>query len=568
MSQEPIKAWVVKTVNRYRGVLAAIIALQIASALLVSLQPRYFQKLVTLAVSDASPALLEKGFPVLAILLGLYLASSILQAVGGYIGCTFSSDLLKQLQIDFFNQLGKLPIQFFEWQPSGEFFTKFNHDIGNTQRFLSDFIPTAVREAITALAVTGILFYFCPTSLTLVALGTVVVTAALVVWLNRILARYAAKQRTGWSDINKTFDETVQGIDTLKIFGGEKRRAAMFMRRSSDLRDLSVRAGIVVAIFSPTIDLLSKVGGLLLVFLAYLLIAKGELEIEPFLLFFFYVALLQVSVSKLVSALANLQTELIGIRNIGSFFAETPEVETLDRPSERIQKSVTIRIDNLTFAYPGKRKLYKGANLRFSANGVTLIQGPSGSGKSTLINLLLKFYVPQQGSISYDGMDISRFERAELRNRIGVVTQTHTIFNESLRENMLIAKPGAGDAEIKEALLKAQLGSFMSRMPEDLDEILDPQGKRMSAGEKQRISIARLLLKESPILILDEPLSNLDMDARKKIAQVINNLRNETTIIILTHEWFPALAVNEAYRLDPQTGKFVQISRIYGTTHF
>ena len=553
-----MKKWILNTAGRYKRMIMVMISIQIGCAILLSIQPRYYQKIVTLAVSDKGATLLTEGLPVIGLLAGLYLGITLLQGIGGYAGCIFSSDLLKQLQIDFFEKISHLPLQFFQRQSAGEFFTKFNNDIGNAQRFIADFFPSAVRELITAITVTAILFYFCPALLTLAALGIVVVTSLLVLQLNRIMAQYAKKQRSGWSEINRLFDETVQGIDTLKIFATEKQRSACFQNLTSALRDLSVKAGSIASVFSPSIELVSKFGGLLLIFIAYYMISRGDIPFERFLLFFFYAALLQASISNLVSAFANIQTELTGIRNLSAFFSEHSEADESDKTSASLDKSVPVEIKGLTFSYPGGRILFRNADLFIPPNSITVIHGPSGSGKSTLINLLLRFYSPVNGSIRFGGIDITEFSRTELRGKISVVTQFHHIFHESLKANLLVAKPDADEAEIESVLKQAHLKEFLKRLPAGLDEVMDPRGKGISGGEKQRICIARFLLRNSPVMVLDEPWSNLDEKARKVLAEVINSSKRSTTILILTHEELPSLAVDQVYHLLEDKGLFVQ----------
>lgn len=552
-----MKKWILKTIRRYWRMITVMISIQVGNAILVSMQPRYYQKIVTLAVNDKGESLLTEGLPVIGLLAGLYLGVTLFQGIGGYAGSIFSSDLLKQLQIDFFEKISYLPLQFFQHQSAGEFFTKFNNDIGHAQRFIADFFPSAVRELITALTVTAILFYFCPAVLTLTALSIVVITSLLVVQLNRIMARYAKEQRTGWSEINRLFDETVQGIDTLKIFATEKQRSVRFQNLTSALRNISVKAGSIAAVFSPSIELISKFGGLLLIFIAYYMISKGDIPFEPFLLFFFYAALLQASVSNLVSSLANIQTELTGIRNLSAFFSEHAEPDDSDRSSASLDASVPIEINGLTFSYPGGRLLFRNADLFIPPNSITVIHGPSGSGKSTLINLLLRFYSPVNGTIRFGSVDITEFSRAELRRKISVVTQYHHIFHESLKANLLVAKPDADDSEIESALEQAHLKEFLNLLPNGLDEVMGPRGKGISGGEKQRICIARLLLRNSPVMVLDEPWSNLDEDVRGVLTEIMNQSKSSTTILILTHEELPYLAVDQVYHLMPDKGTFM-----------
>jgi len=193
-------------------------------------------------------------------------------------------------------------------------------------------------------------------------------------------------------------------------------------------------------------------------------------------------------------------SEIIGLRNLAHFFSTAVEEDTTaDGP--RLDKPESIDFRNFLFSYNGDRPLFKDASLHVPAGSTTVIHGPSGSGKSTLIQLLLRFRDPDKGSITIGGIDIARYSRSELLRKIGVVTQDHYIFNETLRQNLLVAKPDATDEQLVEALDKALLSEFLDRLPNGLDTVLDPRGKGLSAGERQRICIARMLLKNSRALV-------------------------------------------------------------------
>jgi len=556
-----MKKWIITLVTHYWPMISILLVLQTGYGVLMALQPLYFQQIVSLVFRESGSKLLADGIPVLTLLAVIYLTGALLQGIGGYIGCIFSSRLLKQLQVDFFEKVNDLPIGFFQTQSAGEIFTKFNNDIGKTQNFLASVLPSVIRESIIVIAVVGLLLYFCPVALTLATLVIVAITATMVFLLNHIMVKYAKAQRAEWGEINRVFDETVQGIDTLKTFAAEKQRAEQFQTHTADFRKLSARAGSITAVFSPGMSLISKFGGLALICIAYFLISKGSINIDPFLLFFFYSGLLMSSVYSLINHLKNLQFQVVGIRNLASFFSEPIEEDEIGVLSKRIDRSLPIEFKDIDFAYRENRVLYKDANLFIPANSITLIHGPSGSGKSTLINLLLRFYSPHNGSIRIGGVDINRYTRHELRKKVGVVTQYHFIFHETLRDNLRVAKSDASDKKIIQALEHAHLKEFLYRLPKGLDQVLWPGGKGISAGERQRICIARLLLKNSYFMIFDEPWSNLDQYARNFLAEVINDFRNTTTILVLTHEDMPLLKVDKTYKIIPEKGKFVETKK-------
>jgi len=553
--------WATKLVLRYRYSVALVLAVQMTCSVLVALQPYYYQEIVRLVVSNRTNAFLSEGLSILGLLAAIYLVVTLMQGLGGWVACRFSSNLLRQLQIAFFEQITRLPLQNIQHQAAGEFFTRFNSDVGLTQKFVADTTPAILREILTVIIVAGILFYFCPALLTIAALMIAGATAFLLVLLQRKLLQYADAQRSGWGEINRLFDETVQGIDTLKTFSTDGHRKVRFQRQTGKYRNLVVRAGTIASVFGPGIELVAKLGGLGLIFLAYMMIARGAIQLEPFLLFFFYAGLLQTATSSLAGLLSGVPPELIGLRNLVDFFATGVEEDIGSVNGLRIEKSESIEFKDLSFSYNGDRLLYRGAALHVPARATTVIHGPSGSGKSTLIQLLLRFCAPDQGSITIGGIDIARFNRTELRRKIGVVTQDHYIFNETLRQNLLVAQPEATDQQIIDALHQALLSEFLDRLPTGLDTVLDPRGKGLSAGEKQRICIARMLLKKAPIMILDEPWSNLDDEARRKLARLLNSMKKQTTLFILTHEISETIDIDQHTSLNPDIGKFFPITQ-------
>jgi len=532
-----MRAWILRTIAPYRTQLALLLGIQLLIAGLVAVQPIFFQRLVDSLMEGEAVSL--PSFIALSAALGaVFLCVAAAQGAGGYVAALFSSDLLRRLQVSFFEKTAQLPLTYFRRHSAGEFFTRFNHDVGQAQSFVANVVPTFIREGVTATALIVVLAWFCPWQLVATAVLVSAISTALAVLCHRILGRYAESQRAGWGEINRQFDETVRGIDTIKTFGAEERRTQQFENETARFRSVSVDAGRTVALFSPTIDLVTRLGGLALVVIAYAMISGGTLRIETFVLFFFCSALLQGSVTEMIQLYTQMPPQLVGIGNLASFFLEEEEDAArsdVEEGSARIDRSLPIEFEGLEFSYPGGRELYGGATLSIPARSITIVQGPNGSGKSTLINLLLDFNRPTAGTITIGGQPLSKFSRKELRTQISVVTQYHHIFHDSLRENLRIAKPGASDEELLDALDQVGMTDFVANLPCGLDQLLDSSGKVISGGERQRICIARLLLRASPILVLDEPWSNLDEHAAQVLTQVLGRLRARCTVIVIAH---------------------------------
>ncbi len=550
--------WLNNILYAYWKPLSAIVGLQISYGFLSAILPFYYQQIISLAVSGFRTDLTAQGISIVLVLTGIFTAGALLQALGGYIGCRFSSDLLIQLHNDFFEKICSLPVYYFQQETSGELFTKFNNDIGQAQSFFADFMPSIFREGITTLIVFLLLIILVPPVLTLTVVAIILLNAIIAINLNRILSYYSRLQRESWGNINKVFDETVKGIDTFKVFSGEEQRGRLFRKKSLEFHELSIKSGTIVSVFAPVVEILSKLGGLVFIIIAYTLLSKKEMDTDSFLLFFFYSALLQASISQIISRFSGLQPLWVGVRSLINFFEDTQE-ETPQRTGNiKKLKNTKIVIRGLNFSYSHVAPIFINAALEIPANSVTVIKGPSGSGKSTLLSILLRLHNFQSGEIRFGEHNINTIPTQQLRKSIGVVTQDHFIINDTLRDNIRIADPDAGDDQILQALHRAHLTEFVSSLPLGLDEVLDHDGKGLSAGEKQRICIARLMLKDASIMILDEPWSNLDYLARNKLVEVINELKTAVTILILTHEIHDTLNVDKQYYLDAEYHCFMQ----------
>ena len=536
---------------RHKESIAVILFLQMACALLIAIQPFLFQRLVASVLTGPSPSPLSTAVSILAALLVLYLLTSLVRIFGGIVACRFSSNLLEELQIAFFQQLCSLPLQYFRHHPTGEFMTKFTSDVAHTQSLVCHLGPAVLRESIIILAVTAILLSTCPIGLTAAALLVVGSAVILIYLLNKTLEKYAARQRRNLSDINKAMDETVQGIDTFKIYSGEKQRVRYFRQKTASFREVSVTSGILASTFAPLIELVSKTGTLLLLAAAYVMSTREQLPTERFLLFFFYIGLLESASVALINTLSNIQPQLVCAGELADFFGELSEDGRKETGPTHITVPADIELSRLSFSYPGRQQLFDNLNLRIPARAITVIQGPSGSGKSTLINLLLRFYPVGKGTIRVGEHNINRIPKTELRSQVGVVPQFHFILHDTLRSNVAIADTEVSDDEILRVIGLARLQDFLSRQPDGLDQILDPRGKGISGGEKQRLSIARLLVRKTPIVILDEPWSNLDQATRDPLINLVNQWKQSATIVIFTHTIPDTMDIDARYDIGP-----------------
>jgi len=475
------------------------------------------------------------------------------QGGGAYIMTKLSAEIFKDVRQSFFEKISRLPLSYFRRENQGELVAKFNLDLGNTERLLTDTAPRFLFHLLATVTILVILFSYCDAFLTLVVLMIALLSSGLLIRLNQKLRRLAEGLRQTYAETNRIFDETVQGIDTLKLFASEAQQVRKFDATIETFRRLSLRSGKISAVYSSLIFAVTEYGNLLVLFLGYWFLTRKTLTLDMFLLYFFYLVFFQRSLSYIVSEFMNFQTTLVSLRKISQLFKEADELPDhvhSATPGIALPDSLKIEIAKLSFTYPDGKTIFKDIDLTIGDHQTTLITGPSGTGKTTLINLILGFYQPTSGRILINGNAIEQYSVQSLRRHISVVTQDYFIFEESLRENLSLANPQASEEQMLEALKRAHLWDWYLSLPAGLETILGSRGKTSSTGERQRICIARAFLKQVPLLILDEPFANIDEYAKEEILKVIAKLQHELSLVIISHQPIPAEFIDQSYTLD------------------
>lgn len=550
---------IIHILKKSKYLIILFLLLQLTGSITGSFEPLYLQKFISAAVSGFADTPHQSIMNIFMIMAIIYIISVAAQGFGTFVMSVVSSGILKDIRNAFFHKISKLPISYFRNVSQGEFVTKFNMDISFAERFLSQTIPQLIFNILVSIAIFIILLIKCNLLLTLSGLFVAVFSSLFIIWLNKILEKIADAQRNSYSDINRVFDETVQGIDTLKIFSGERAQADKFNHYNEMFQKLSIKSGKIASIFSPFINLSLKFGNLLILVLVYYMISGKNLDRDSFLLFFFYLILFQSTINNIISTFTNIQPTLISLKRLDSLFSEEEEDNLSKEHTECKIQNLSIKAENIAFSYPNGRTIFENADISVPDRTTILIIGPSGSGKTTFINLLMRFYLLKNGSILINDKDINEYPLNDLRSMISVVTQDYFIFEETVRENLILANPSATDTEIIDAINRVNLQNWYSSLPDGLDTVLGTRGKSISGGERQRICIARALLKKSPLLILDEPFANVDKNTQNEIIKAIENLKNEKTLIIISHQPVETDIIDEHYALVPHLMTFKRI---------
>ena len=485
--------------------------------------------------------------------LGVTLGANLIGVLESYMNTWIAQHITFDMRNKMYRHLQQMSQKFFTSNNQGDIVTRMTSDIGGVQQIITGTLTQIFSNVIT-LVVALVAMY--QKNWILATLGV------LVIPLFVIPTRSAGKTR--WSltrdaqacndEVNGILNETlsVSGQLLVKLFGKEDVEYDRYKEVNGRMMDLNIKEGMAGRWFRVVLSTFSSIGPMLLYLVGGILIMKTDSNITVGDITVF-VALLAKMYGP-VNQLLNIQVDWI--RSMALFtrifeYFDMP-VEIQNAPDALVPDSKEgyvvngeVEFKNVDFSYNPERRILTDVSFKLNAGDCIAIVGPSGSGKSTLINLIPRLYDVEGGSVLFDGVDVRKLDLAFLRRNIGIVSQETYLFNASIRENLLYAKPDATEDELIEACKKANIWDFVSTQEEGLDTMVGNRGLKLSGGEKQRISIARVLLKDPALLIFDEATSALDSISEKKIQEAIDPLIEARTSILIAHRLSTILAADE-----------------------
>jgi len=480
--------------------------------------------------------------------LGLHFFSNLVSVGQTYLNNWISQHISFDMRNQMYRHLQKMSQRFFTTANQGDIITRMTSDISGVETVVSGTFSSILSNSITLIVALAAMFQ---KNWILALVGMVVVP------LFTLPTRMAGKTR--WKlagkaqecndEINGILNETlsVSGQLLVKLFGREKSEYARYEEANGRMIKLNIRERMAGRWFFMLLSTLTTIGPMLLYLVGGILIMKYDSSLS--------VGDITVLVALLgrmygpVNSLLNIQVDWIRsmamFTRIFEYYDMKPEID--DKPDAKELKDAKgeIRFDHVRFSYDGERQILKDVSFTLKAGECIAIVGPSGSGKSTIVNLIPRLWDVSSGSVTFDGTDVRDLTLHSLRNEVGVVTQETYLFNGTIRDNLLYAKPDATEEEMVEACRQANIYEFIEKQPEGLDAVVGNRGLKLSGGEKQRISIARALLKDPALLIFDEATSALDSISEAAIQAAINPLIMQRTSILIAHRLSTILAADE-----------------------
>jgi len=503
----------------------------------------------------------DRLVPLALLATGTFFATNLFNALRIILNNTFEQKVIFDIRSDLYRKIQRLPMRWFDNKRTGDVMTRVTEDVTSMERVLIDGIEQGVVALLQVLVVGGYLFYLDPQ----LALITMIPMPFLVggAWAyTKTSPKRHRRVREATSDMNSLLHDNIDGIQQIKAFTREEAELGRFNGSSDLLREATLHLMRIWAVYNPSMEFCRNSGyALVIAFGAWSVMQspdQASLEAQSGVFVAYLVALSLFY--EPISRLNGLNQIIQAGRAAGERVFEIIDAE--EEPGldggEMLHRPVRgeVVLEDVKFSYGDNISTLKGVTMKAEAGQMIALVGHTGAGKSTVINLLTRFYEADSGVISIDGMAINTLTKASLRDTMGYVTQESFLFNGSVRENLILAKADATDDEMWGALRAANASDFVEALPQQLETNVGERGVKLSVGEKQRISIARVILKNPPILLLDEATASVDTETEKLIQGALEKLMANRTSFVIAHRLSTVRNADRIYVLED--GKVVE----------
>ncbi|GAA5478837.1 ABC transporter ATP-binding protein [Haloferula helveola] len=532
--------------KRYPGLATA----QFFCATLMAVAVIFFPSITGFVIDDILPDPARHGELLMWVLLGIgsFFLKDGLNCARIFVNNHFEQNVIYDIRSDLYRKIQRLPLNWFDSRRTGDVMTRVVEDVTAMERVLIDGIELGLVAGIQLIAV-GLVMYLTDWQ---VALWATMPIPILIVgaWIYSKDARHRHKaERNATSALNSLLHDNIAGIRQIKSYAAEADEHANFNRLSDKVRKATLYLMKWWAIYNPSMSFAGMLGYGLVLGFGGVAVIQGRMEPGELVTFFLLLSLFYEPVTKL----RQLNQMIFSSRAAGDRVFEImdsedePNAADGDRLPELIRAHV--RFENVSFAY-GDQPTLNEVELDAEPGKTIALVGSTGAGKSTVLSLLNRFYEVSSGRITIDGTDIATLAKTSLRERLGYVTQEPFLFNGTVRENLLLAKRDATEDEIWTALDAAHAAKFTRELPKQLDTNVGERGVKLSGGEKQRLSIARALLKNAPILLLDEATASVDSETERQIQDALDALMRDRTAFVIAHRLSTIQNADRIYVLE------------------
>jgi ATP-binding cassette subfamily B protein len=524
-----------------RNAAIAVLLLAICSVFLMSLGPRLLGHATNVIVDGwfshraGGPGIdftaLEHK---LGIVFAVYVAASALAAIQGWLLNGVVQLTILQLRGDVEEKVNRLPLEYFDRQPRGELLSRVTNDIDNVSQTLQQTMSQLLTSLLSVVFVLTQMFWISP----LLACVALICVPIAMLLTGRVMKRsqgqfIAQWRRTG--ALNAHIEETFSGHDLVTVFGRQEEVAETFREQNDGLYDASFKAQFVSGLIMPLMMFVGNLQFVIVAVVGGLRVASGHITVGDLQAFIQYSRQFTQPLTTVASMMNLLQSGVASAERVFELLDAEEQVPETTARIEPMDARGEVRFEHVSFRYDEDAPLIEDLSLVASPGQTVAIVGPTGAGKTTLVNLIMRFYELRGGRITLDGVDVTAMPRAALRSRIGMVLQDTWLFEGTIRENIVYGRPEASEEEMLAAARATFVDRFVHSLPGGYDTRVDGEGGKLSAGERQLITIARAFLAQPDLLILDEATSSVDTRTELLLQQAMAALRTDRTSFVIAH---------------------------------
>jgi ATP-binding cassette subfamily B protein len=504
----------------------------VAVSTLLGLLGPYF---IALAIDKFIAFGIRDGFGrLLALMMAVYVAAAIITLLQQYILINVSQKVIRQMRKDFFDKLLDNSLKFFDSIPNGELMSRLTNDIENVSTTLSQNVAQLFSSVLSFIGVVAVMLYL-NWQLAIVTMLTI----PLIMWAVKMIGKHT---RAGYRDqqkylgeLNGIIEETLTGQKVVKVYGKEEKAIQDFDAKNQQLKSASIKAEIFGGFMGPSMNMINNLRFAIIAGTGGFLVLNDLMTVGLIAAFLNYSKHFGRPLTQLANVYNTVQGAIAGAERVFETMDHVAEVQDVEDAIalETIEGHVVF--DQVNFSYTPDKQVLKGAGFEANPGDTIAIVGPTGAGKTTIINLLTRFYDIDSGQIEIDGIQIKDIQKNSLRRKLGIVLQDTYLFSGTVRENIRYGRLDASDEEVEEAAKRAYADHFIKHLPHSYDAMLSQDGSNLSQGQRQLIAIARAILSDPAILILDEATSSVDTRTEVHIQKAMLELMKGRTSFVIAH---------------------------------
>lgn len=471
---------------------------------------------------------------IVLILLGLYLISAVFSYLQQYIMAGVAQRTVYNMRKEVYDKLSRLPLQFFDSRTHGEILSRVTNDVDNISTTLQQSLTQLITSMVTIIGVVVMMLSISPL-LTLIVILTLPLYVVVTMNIAKRSQQHFAAQQKSLGDLNGHVEEMYAGHKLVKAYGREHESIVTFNSINDRLYTAGYKAQFISGIIMPLMRFVSNLGYVLICVVGGVFATRGLINIGDILAFIQYSRQFTMPIVQTANIANIIQSTIASAERIFELLDESEEL--VDRVESKViaLPKGNVRFENVDFSYIEEESLIKALNIDVKQGNTIAIVGPTGAGKTTLVNLLMRFYEISTGKITVDGVDIRDLKRGALRSMFGMVLQDTWLFNGTIMENIAYGREGATEEEVIQASKAAHAHHFIKTLPDGYNTILNEEASNISQGQKQLLTIARAILADPAILILDEATSSVDSRTEVYIQRAMNELMQGRTSFVIAH---------------------------------